>query len=67
VADLDADRAWSTSHLRRTTALLHAVIADNQTIADLFPSRAPAARRRVMQAYGELKRAERELARLQRA
>ena len=61
MADLDAYRVRSASHLRRTIARLHAVIADNQTIAELFPWRARAARKRIRLAHGELKRAETEL------
>jgi hypothetical protein len=56
--DVDAYRAPSTSHIRRTIARSHAVIADNQTIVELFPWRARAARKRIRLAHGELKRAE---------
>ena len=66
MVDLDAHRARGTSQLRGTIERLHAVIADNQTIAELFPWRATVARKRVRQACGELKSAELELANLLR-
>ena len=67
MVDLDARRERKTSHLRRTIARLHAVMVDNQTIAELFPWRATVARKRVREACRELKRAELELATLLRA
>ncbi len=67
MADLDPDRARSTSHIRRSIARLRAVIADNQAIAELFPWRGAAERKRVRQAHMELQRAEFELANLLRA
>jgi hypothetical protein len=60
--DLDAYRVGGTSNLMRTIVLLHAAIADNASIADRFPSRAAAARKRAADARRELRRAQIELA-----